>query len=95
MLLVLPASRFREVIPNSLLADPKHMHWYLVPTQRIANPLLDFCTIRLLCAVFEAQNRADNLAIPVIGQTDDTDFGNGWVLEESFFDLGGKYVLTT
>jgi hypothetical protein len=80
MLLMLPTSCLGKVIAYSMLADPKHVNWYLVPAQRVANPFLEFCTARLPDAVLEANKRADNLAVLVIGQANNTNFGNRRVL---------------
>jgi hypothetical protein len=93
MLLMLPTPRFWKVVPNSLLADPKHMDWHLVSTQRVTNPFLDLRTTRFPGAIAKAKECADDLTISVIWQTDDADFRNGRVLQETFFDLSGEDVL--
>lgn len=68
------------------------MDWYFLSTQRVTDPLLDLLITWFLVDISGTKEGTDNLAVSLIWETNDADFGHGRVLQETLFDLSREDV---
>jgi hypothetical protein len=87
MLLMLSTARLREVVQYPLLANPKYMDRYLVPTQRITYPFLNLGIGRSSLPISAAKKCTDHLAVLLIREADYTGFCHGRVVQEALLNF--------
>lgn len=94
MFLMLSASRFWKFFDHTSLSDPEYPFRDLVSSQNLANPLLHFDFSRSGSRSSDAQERRHDFTITLVGQADDADFGNGWMVQDAILNFSGENIFT-
>lgn len=90
MLLILPTARLGVIVSDPGIPDPEHVLRRLVPAQLLRHPSAHLVVCRSsgggVCG--RLQERADDLAVFPVFETDDAGFADGGVGDEAVLDLG-------